>query len=115
MKATLWVYSSAVYEGLVSEVFFWKDSEINQLDASDADEAVSRELEADGSLPVEGEELDISFERFNGAGIRTYVVEIAHPTYPEEGKLVCKTFIHAFTDPKSFERLKSTPGWIYGK
>jgi hypothetical protein len=114
MKAMLWVYSSAVYDDrFTSEVLFWGE-DADDLDVGDASEAVSRQLEVDGSLPVEGEELRVGLEGFNGLDVAVYIVEIAHPTYVENGTLVCKTFIHAFTNPASFEKLKSAPGWISG-
>src|SRR3989338_621687 len=104
MKAKFWIYSTRIYEAYP---FFCKEVDSKYLRCEDASEAVSCEFDIDGSLPVEEEELKIGLDKFLGKTIDACVVKVDHPIFLENGQVVCKTFVHAFTIPESFERLKS--------
>lgn len=112
MKALLWVYETTANGERRPE--FWENVDF-EIDGSGF--AISCEIEVEGSLPHEGESLNIGIVDDSPQSISApiYVAEVDHPIFPINGVVVCKTYIHAFASPNSFERLKSAAGWTFAE
>ncbi len=113
----MWVYNAG-YNTPEKMDWFLTHDRWAQLDlhADEPNEAITCIMEVGGSFPEEGELLRIDLiNTRERAPVEAYVLEIDHPILPEEGAIVCKTYIHAFVTPDQFEKMKSATGWTYEK